>query len=559
MAVFITPVDINPAVNGAWTDADCSASVPAGATGVILHITRQNAGDTTIGFRKNGSTDARTEAIAANRHFWCAVGCDSNRIIEIFTGTGANYDVWLVGYFTNEAIFFDNGVNKSLSGTGAWTDINISADTGTDTAIAGVFEFDGTVLALIEFGFRKNGSTDDSIARQNGVSHCGFIVGLDASEICEGYISSLNGDCFLLGYLIKDAVLHTNQTNRSTATTTTWEDMAALPVTAVGGIYRCIPNAAIEGGLRKDGSAEDIHTATRHMQGVVECDATTRIVEQYIATTAFDVYEMGYLTTAWYQPPTGALVIAGIAPTLGLTANYALSPAAGALVLTGIAPTRQMLVERLPGVGSLALTGHAPTMQVLVQREPAAGAITITSHTPALSVSDHLTVTPDAASLVLTGEVPAVSIVSVTSTAEPQRGGGGPRKRKKRLVYTLPNGTRVVTDEDTYRRLVAPPVPAKVALEAVPTPVETPSSVPPPSSIAPQPGISPRVEALAALPADAASAFVAEPGRSAALSLAAARQQREETDALARRQSEAVAAAEAETEENLMMLLLAAA
>src|SRR5687767_12138048 len=53
---FITPLEVTPGVAAAFTDVDASAQVPAGATGVILHISGVSGID--IGLRKNGSTDS---------------------------------------------------------------------------------------------------------------------------------------------------------------------------------------------------------------------------------------------------------------------------------------------------------------------------------------------------------------------------------------------------------------------------------------------------------------------------------------------------------------------
>ena len=57
---FVTPVALTLSTSAAWTDADVSAYVPAGATGVILHLTNiYTSADLPIGLRKNGSTDNR--------------------------------------------------------------------------------------------------------------------------------------------------------------------------------------------------------------------------------------------------------------------------------------------------------------------------------------------------------------------------------------------------------------------------------------------------------------------------------------------------------------------
>ena len=79
MAVFVDPpVDVTPGATGSFVDIDVSTSVPAGATGVILHITADAGGARDIGLRKNGSTDSRIRSIVDTSHSWAMVGVDSS-------------------------------------------------------------------------------------------------------------------------------------------------------------------------------------------------------------------------------------------------------------------------------------------------------------------------------------------------------------------------------------------------------------------------------------------------------------------------------------------------
>ncbi|GAI97155.1 unnamed protein product, partial [marine sediment metagenome] len=72
----ITPVDVSPSTSGEWVDVDISAHAPSGATGAILHIvnTGEVFDDFSIGLRKNGSTDDRTNWILHASHFWAMIG-----------------------------------------------------------------------------------------------------------------------------------------------------------------------------------------------------------------------------------------------------------------------------------------------------------------------------------------------------------------------------------------------------------------------------------------------------------------------------------------------------
>ena len=135
MAVtWLTPTEFTVGAASAWTDVDVSASVPSGATGVILHIVNNSASTRAVGWRKNGSTDNRTKNINNDSHMWVAVGVDGSRIFEAYSGNTTDIDIYLVGYFDSMAVFNTNAVDKSFdSPTNTWTDVNIASDTGADT------------------------------------------------------------------------------------------------------------------------------------------------------------------------------------------------------------------------------------------------------------------------------------------------------------------------------------------------------------------------------------------------------------------------------------------
>lgn len=302
MAVFLTPSAITLSAASAWTDADVSASVPSGATGVILHIEKTVTAARTIGLRKNGSTDNRTNNFSTNGandgHFWACIGVDSSRIFEYFVGSTTEVIINLVGYFTSDAVFFDNAVSKATGTTFSYVDADISADTGTDTALAAVIE---TITNNVsnQVYLRKNGSTDDF--KDGFGQHIFSIVGVDGSEIFEQYISSTTVDTFLVGYITANVTMHTNATSRATATTGSYEDVAALPSGAIGGIYTVVAagqNNALDYAVRKNGSSEDIYRSCSNVNpgaAIVECDGSL-LVEQKIAGAAVDLYESGYFT-----------------------------------------------------------------------------------------------------------------------------------------------------------------------------------------------------------------------------------------------------------------------
>ena len=297
---FISPVEITPGTANAWTDADVSGNVPAGATGVILHFSFDDTSSNyACGWRKNGSTDNRTTIVWKESHFWCACGIDASRILELYVGNTTAVDVWLVGYTTSDSVFFTNAPDKSLSTTGSWVDIDISSDTGADTAIGAFFEIiQVNYGSLDKWGFRKNGSSDSRI--DGAGKHCGAVIGVDGSEICEGQVNNTNSDFFLTGYLKSGATFNTNATDLSLSTTGSYIDLDALPSGATGGFIEVMQtNFTTFHALRKNGSSEDIYYCAAgdfHSFGMVECD-DSQLIEGKISITDNDFYLVGYSET----------------------------------------------------------------------------------------------------------------------------------------------------------------------------------------------------------------------------------------------------------------------
>ena len=131
-------------------------------------------------------------------------------------------DIWLVGYTHDGVTFFTNAPDKSLGVTSAWTDIDVSADTGADTAIGVIIEYLDNA-GTGHFGLRMNGSTDNRVLRQ--LAHPWTIVGVDANEVFEGQVTDLGDDFFLAGYVTSGAVFKTNADDISLSTTGAYTDI----------------------------------------------------------------------------------------------------------------------------------------------------------------------------------------------------------------------------------------------------------------------------------------------------------------------------------------------
>jgi len=152
-----SPQDVSPSTAGSWVDVDVSAYIPSGATGVILQWSNPTATDYVYGVRNNGSSDDPTidQVAKGNSQGWFMIGVDSNRIFEVYVeNTGIK--TYLLGYTMGGVTFFTNWIDKTPTTDGTWQDVDISSDTGGDTAIGAIFYVLSQSGNGLSYGLRKN-------------------------------------------------------------------------------------------------------------------------------------------------------------------------------------------------------------------------------------------------------------------------------------------------------------------------------------------------------------------------------------------------------------------
>lgn len=301
MATPVATVEITPGTAGAWIDVDCSAYIPAGtATGITFHYVNTALSARECGWRKNGSTDARTNPaqidIGEDEHGWASVGVDASGIAEFWVESTTEVDIYLTGYYTSDAVFFTNAVDKSFATTGSYQTVDISAETGADTAILALFDTTGND-ATASLGYRYPGSTDDIY--QTAANHSAFMVQLSGTETCEVKIGHATVDLYLMGYLVSGFVAANDKVDMSLAGTGAWTDLTALPAGAIGVAMEVQGTGTGDRwGLRKNGDTENLvyEMSSRRQFAIVWCDAS-QLVEGYISTTAADFFRIGYFTS----------------------------------------------------------------------------------------------------------------------------------------------------------------------------------------------------------------------------------------------------------------------
>jgi hypothetical protein len=225
-----TPVDITPGGTG-WIDVDLSATLPSWATGVMLQVVGNASTDYDYGVRMKGSSDewmvvTDDDKLKAGSQRFYMVGVDAGRVFEIFQDS-ATITTYLVGYTGPGVTFFQNAHNKSFdSPLGMYQPINISGDTGTDTAIGAIFNINNLASSADDrYGLRSVGSGLDIFNDTRGDSFHTHVVGVDGSETAEAKIYDAALDLYLTGYITSGAVFFTTPLDKTTTDDTQYVDV----------------------------------------------------------------------------------------------------------------------------------------------------------------------------------------------------------------------------------------------------------------------------------------------------------------------------------------------
>jgi len=291
---LVTPFDLGLTTVGAWHDVDVSAYVPAGATGVILHIVNNYAlSARVIGLRKKGSTDNRTNSMYLSSHQWAMVGIDEGRVFQAFITTNQE-DVYLVGYTTSGVVFFDNAYDKSLGVANSWEDIDLSAE--CPGAIGVIVELVAVNPNLL-FGLRKNGSTDNRYCPLPD-RHAWAVIGCDGGQIIKHKVEVVTANgvkTFIVGYITEGAVFKTNGVVKDVGVDT-WADVDCSAEAPKAIMLFCEMATNGNHALIRNGADEDtaIYLEGRHTFPLVACDSSIvcRGKQQY----GGDFFLIGYAT-----------------------------------------------------------------------------------------------------------------------------------------------------------------------------------------------------------------------------------------------------------------------
>jgi hypothetical protein len=310
-----TPQDVSLGSFTAWIDINVSGitGYTASVTGVVVEVVDTGSSNLAYGLRKNGSTDNRVGNIVGETngtHLMATVGVDGSGIFEGYAGS-SELDFYVVAFITEDT-FFTNAVDVSIGTTSAWTDKDVSADTGGDTAT--YIWVESLIVGASAMGVRKNGSTDDRRALSWRHNFGG--VALDGSEIFEQYIANTTSDFYMLGYGNSATMTwHTNGIDRSTGTTGSYQTITTPGATAIAAFYDVYTgtDVAERYAIRSVGdTVEHFQRLYPRAYWTVALDSTNQTAEQKIGATTVDLYEQAWWAAA--AAPTPAIVLPRTSP-----------------------------------------------------------------------------------------------------------------------------------------------------------------------------------------------------------------------------------------------------
>jgi len=189
--------DVSLAGALAWTDVDISTEAPDAVAAIIEIVNNDGVTARDVGVRMNASTDNRKPELEATLHTFRIVGLDDAQIFEGYVET-LDVDFYLIGYVTGGATFATNATDKSLVGSGAWTNVDSSVEAPDATYLFFQIDSGGNGDGL---GFRENGDTLDTIVTDITWAQGMSVVKADMNQIIEAYEEDHNQSSFYLaGY-----------------------------------------------------------------------------------------------------------------------------------------------------------------------------------------------------------------------------------------------------------------------------------------------------------------------------------------------------------------------
>lgn len=302
---YNTAYDITPTATG-WASIDVSDKVPENARGLVLLVSAEG-GASSYGVAKTALTTTPIADIASGLQAYAFTGL----LLRAFSLYRSNtfLKVRLLGYFTDDAVFFDVGLDKTPSATSSgWQVIDCTNDIPYDDANFAIVEIlngDSTNGSLA-FGLRRQGSTDDRKAV--GAIHQFALVSLNARkfEFYTNADSVKKDSLYLVGY-VRSGVVKANGVDVTPGSTGVYVNIdrsADTDTVNTTGVLVEVYNAnPVDSSfaLRPNGSIDDFYKKSAHAFALVGMDQS-KIFQGKIAELGEKMYILGYVYYSLVPP-----------------------------------------------------------------------------------------------------------------------------------------------------------------------------------------------------------------------------------------------------------------
>ena len=133
-----------------------------------------------------------------------SVGVDSGEIFECHQADNSSYEIWMIGWMTDNYTRFDNNIDHTTTTTGSYVDTDLSSDIPANNNGAHLSLRPGNVASHLG-ALRKQGLTgfDEYHDLQR---HLLDFVEVDGDRHIDQKIENTNLKLFLMGYMSEPAV-----------------------------------------------------------------------------------------------------------------------------------------------------------------------------------------------------------------------------------------------------------------------------------------------------------------------------------------------------------------
>lgn len=194
----VTRYDIgNHAAAPGWEEFDASlAGVPAGASGVVLHVVNTSSSSYDLSARRKGDTWSTTPDMYGYSHTWIYCGLDSNLKFEVYRQTNALPVVYIEWYTTSDVGYVDPALNSFTTDAATqWEEYDLSSM--VSASATGAILYAETTSYL---GTKRGLDSLDIYRYSDNANFTFFLAPLDENQYASIYSQGAI-DIYVIGYI----------------------------------------------------------------------------------------------------------------------------------------------------------------------------------------------------------------------------------------------------------------------------------------------------------------------------------------------------------------------